>query len=68
MATVDMQLFREHLKEVMDFVRFKNGTVTIVRRGRPIAYVVPVEQKGQCPAVVHRSAAKTSASQRDSQA
>lgn len=68
MATVDMQLFREHLKEVMDFVRFKNGTVTVMRRGRAIAYVVPVEQKEQCLPESGRLPSKTSASQRGNRA
>lgn len=61
MASVEMQKFRENLKEAMDFVRFKNGRVTVLFHGKPVAELVPVsrEQRAQLPCPSHPATSET---------
>lgn len=45
MATITSKNLHRNVREVLDFVRFENGRVTITRRGRPIAVLVPFERR-----------------------
>ena len=49
MSAVGYNQLRDNLKDVLDFVRFKNGRVTITRRGRAIAELIPVPKESRPP-------------------
>lgn len=50
-----IEALRKDLHDVIDFVKTKNGRVTVTRWGRAVAEIIPV-QKELCPPVVRRSA------------